>query len=134
MVPKYKLTPNQLRFCNEWLIDGNGLRSYRAAYPNIKNNDVARAAASRLLTLANVKSYIERRQAELSRKYKITQERVLLEEACIAFFDPRNLFDQDGRLLSIHEMDGKYAEGHFRFGNRPLGRSRWRYKSPEGQG
>ncbi|WP_420735324.1 terminase small subunit, partial [Enterococcus faecalis] len=49
--------PKHQVFADEWLIDMNGTRAYKVAYPNIKKDTTARVNASRLLTDANVKQY-----------------------------------------------------------------------------
>ena len=54
-----QLTDKQIIFANEYLIDLNATRAYKKAYPNIKKDSVAKAAASRLLTNVNLKSYID---------------------------------------------------------------------------
>ena len=54
-----KLTEKQKRFCEEYLIDLNATRAYMAAYKSVKKETVARANASRMLTNANVKTYID---------------------------------------------------------------------------
>jgi len=54
-----KLTAKQQKFCDEYLIDCNAARAYKAAYPSIKSDETARANGSRLLTNANVKKYID---------------------------------------------------------------------------
>lgn len=53
------MTDKQQIFADEYLKDLNGSRAYKAAYPNVKKDSVARANASRLLTNANVKAYID---------------------------------------------------------------------------
>ena len=53
------MTANQQKFCDEYLIDCNATRAYKAAYPRIKNDAVARANSSRMLTNANIKNMIE---------------------------------------------------------------------------
>lgn len=53
------MTEKQKRFCDEYLIDLNGTRAYKAAYPSVKNDDTAKANASRLLTNANVRAYLD---------------------------------------------------------------------------
>lgn len=53
------MTPKQQRFCDEYLIDCNARRAYKAVYTSIKNDNVADANASRLLSNAKVKSYID---------------------------------------------------------------------------
>lgn len=46
-------------FADEWLKDMNGTRAYKVAYPHVKKDTTAKAAASRLLTDVNVKTYID---------------------------------------------------------------------------
>lgn len=53
------LTDKQKWFCDEYLIDLNATRAYKAAYPHVKNNAVAQANGSRLLSNAKVKLYID---------------------------------------------------------------------------
>ena len=54
-----KLTDKQIIFANEYLVDLNATRAYKKAYPNVKKDSAARANASKLLTKANVKKYID---------------------------------------------------------------------------
>ena len=42
-------------------------------------------------------------------KLEITAERVLQEIARLAFYDPRNFFDDDGRIKLISELDDNTA-------------------------
>lgn len=60
------MTEKQKRFADEYLIDLNATRAYKAAYPNVKKDEIARANGSRLLTNANVKKYIDERLLEIS--------------------------------------------------------------------
>lgn len=53
------MTDKQQIFADEYLKDLNGTRAYKVAYPNVKKDSVAKAAASRLLTNVNVKAYID---------------------------------------------------------------------------
>lgn len=59
------MTNKQYRFCDEYLIDLNGTRAYKAAYPNVKSDEVAKAAASRLLAKVNVRAYIDEQLEKL---------------------------------------------------------------------
>ena len=54
-----KLTNKQFIFANEYLVDLNATRAYKMAYPKVKKDSVAKAAASRLLTNVNLKNYID---------------------------------------------------------------------------
>lgn len=60
------MTDRQQKFADEYIIDCNATRAYKAAYSNVKKDSVARANGSRLLTNANIKTYIEERLAEIS--------------------------------------------------------------------
>lgn len=59
------MTEKQKLFADEYLIDLNATRAYRAAYPSVKKDETARANASRMLTNANVKNYIDERLEEI---------------------------------------------------------------------
>ena len=62
------MTDRQQKFADEYIIDCNASRAYKAAYPNVKKDTVARANGSRLLAKANIKTYIEEKLAEISSK------------------------------------------------------------------
>lgn len=69
------MTERQKRFADEYLLDLNATRAYRAAYPAVKKDDTARAAGSRLLANVNVRAYIDEKLAEMqSRKIADAQE------------------------------------------------------------
>lgn len=59
------MTERQKRFCDEYLIDLNGTRAYKAAYSSVKSDEVARKAASRLLTNVDVRAYLDERLERL---------------------------------------------------------------------
>ena len=59
------MTEKQKRFCDEYLIDCNATRAYKAVYKNIKGDEVARRAGSRLLTNVDIKKYIDDRMEEI---------------------------------------------------------------------
>ncbi len=60
------MTDKQRKFADEYLIDCNATRAYKAAYPRIKSEDAARVNGSRLLTNANIKGYIEEQLEKIS--------------------------------------------------------------------
>ena len=60
-----KLTPNQQKFADEYIKSGNASDAYRRAGYKAKGKGVVRANASRLLTNANVKSYVDDRMKEI---------------------------------------------------------------------
>ena len=79
------LTQKQKLFCDEYLIDLNATRAYRAVYKNCKTNETAAAAAVRLLRNVKVKEYIEQKMEEREKRTEITQDMVVKELAAIAF-------------------------------------------------
>lgn len=72
-----KLTPKQKIFCDEYLVDLNATRAYKAVYSNIKKDSTARTNGSRLLTNANVKEYIDEKLKQLEDKRIAKAEEVL---------------------------------------------------------
>ena len=54
------MTKKQKIFADEYLIDLNATRAYRAANPSMKKDETARANGNRMLTNANVTMYIFR--------------------------------------------------------------------------
>ena len=60
------MTDKQRRFADEYLIDCNATRAYKAAYPSVKKDETASVNASRLLSKAKVKEYIDKRLSEIS--------------------------------------------------------------------
>lgn len=79
------MTDKQKIFADEYLIDLNATRAYKAAYPHVKNDKTAAAAAARLLRNVKVQKYIEERMQDRQKRTEITQDRVLQELAAIAF-------------------------------------------------
>ena len=79
------LTDKQKLFADEYLIDLNATRAYKAVYKNCKSDEVAAAAAVRLLRNVKVAEYIEQRMKAREKRTEITQDKVLNELAAIAF-------------------------------------------------
>lgn len=73
-----KLTAKQRKFCDEYIKSGNATEAYFKAGYQIKSNEAARANASRMLTKANIKEYIEARLKQLESK-KLAGAREVLE-------------------------------------------------------
>ncbi len=71
------MTEKQKIFADEYLIDLNATRAYKVAYPNVKKDETARANASRLLTYANVRAYIEDQLQKLHDERSATANEVI---------------------------------------------------------
>jgi phage terminase small subunit len=69
-----KLTPKQIRFVDEYLIDFNASRAAIAAG---YSSSGAKVQGSRLLTNVNVRRLVERRQEATSERLRITRDDVV---------------------------------------------------------
>jgi phage terminase small subunit len=102
--------PDVKVFIREYLRDPNGPKAAIAAGYSAKT---AASQASRLLKSVKVRREIDKADAERLAKVQaetgITLERTLREIARIAYFDPRKLFDKDGRPLAITDLDDDTA-------------------------
>ena len=97
------MTKKQKIFADEYLIDLNATRAYKVAYPRVKNDEVARANGSRLLTNANVAAYIEKRMKERQERTQITQDMVVRELAAIAFARLTDYVNVKGGAVKIED-------------------------------
>lgn len=106
-------TAKQAAFAAEYLKDFNATQAaIRAGYAPKS----ARVEGSRLLTHPAVAALVapKREEAVIERAEAINRmvlsaERTRLEIARIAYFDPRRMFDKDGRPLGITELDDDTA-------------------------
>lgn len=69
----------------------------------------AASQGSRLLKNVEVRQILDSKMSETFSNLKITRERILLERARLAFFDPRKLFDKDGQPIPIQDLDDDTA-------------------------
>ena len=100
------LNPKQQKFVLEYCKDLNATQAaIRAGYSEAS----AHVTASRLLSNAKVAEQIATRQTKAIGKLEITAERIMLERARLAFFDPRKLLDSTGRPKPLHELDDDTA-------------------------
>ncbi|WP_310715492.1 terminase small subunit, partial [Burkholderia multivorans] len=101
-----KLSAKHQRFVDEYLIDLNATKAAeRAGY----SKRTAGQIGFELLKKPEIAEAISEAMKAREQRTGITQDRVLRELARIAFFDPRKLFDSDGRPLPISELDDDTA-------------------------
>jgi phage terminase small subunit len=99
-----KLSEKQARFCQEYLIDLNATRAYKAVY-GTKSDNSAAVSSNKLLRNPKITAFIQERQKQLQEKTGITQERVLQAYAAVAFSDIRKFYNEDGTLKKITDLD-----------------------------
>lgn len=93
-------------FCREYVVDRNGKRAAIAAGYS------ARTAAQKASTMLNEPAVQERIRQLTKRqldKADITAERVMLELARLAFADIRKLYDDQGTLIPVDQLDDDTA-------------------------
>ena len=110
-----KLTPKQMRFCDEYLADAN-MNATQAAIRAGYAQKRASEQAYQLLQKTTVQEYIQRRMADRVERTEITQDRVLKELAIIAFSNAADyakvverdavIMKEDGEEITLLDEDG----------------------------
>lgn len=99
------MTEKQKIFADEYLIDLNATRAYRAAYPNVKKEESAASAAARMLRNVKVAEYIAERMKERQKRTEITQDMVLQELAAIAFTRATDYVTVRDGIVQVKDTD-----------------------------
>ena len=80
------------------------------ANPGLSHNQICEMAGMswdsgrRCLARPEVKAVLRELQGQIAVDTKITLKRVMLEESCVAFCDPLDLFSDEGTIVSPHEL------------------------------
>ena len=105
---KASAAARRARYVDAFIV--NGGNKYQAAITaGFPEGEAAKKAATRLSEDVRVKKALDKRRAALATKYELTTDRVLQECARIAYSDPRKLFDKDGNLIPIVDLDDDTA-------------------------
>jgi phage terminase small subunit len=100
------LTAKQEAFCLEYLIDLNASQAaIRAGY----SERTSRCVGSELLQNPQIAEQIRLNMARRANRTEINADRVLKEVARIGFSDVRKLFNGQGSLKAVHELDDDTA-------------------------
>ena len=102
-------TGKRRRFADEYLIDLNATRAYRAAGYKASTDNTAGVEGSKLLRDPKVGAYVKARTKAAVEKAGITADRALQELGRLATSDIRKLFDKDGKLLPVHLLPDDVA-------------------------
>lgn len=103
------LSPKQQRFVEEYLVDLNATAAYRRAGYKARSDNAAAVEGHKLLRNPKIDAAVRAAQANRSQRTGIAADRVLQELARIAFADPRQLYQADGSLKSVKDLDDDTA-------------------------
>ena len=106
------MTDKQKRFADEYLLDCNATRAYKAAYPHVKTDNAAHACAAKLLRNATILQYINERLEEISSQKTADAQEVLeyLTRVLRGEYDPeRKPPDEKDRLKAAELLGKRYG-------------------------
>lgn len=105
------LTEKQERFCQAYIEFGNKSEAYRDAYDaDAMNANSVRVAANEVFNTPNVALRIEELQKEIIERNKVKIDDVLGVLADMIKFDIAEIYDENGRLKSIHDIPKPHRE------------------------
>lgn len=100
-----KLVPKRRRFVDEFLVDGNKTQAaFRAGYEH------PRAQGHRLLTFVDVAAAVEYRKSLFAKFTTLDPAEVLRQFSRIAAADLRDLYDETGAPIPVHELPEDLAK------------------------
>ena len=100
------LTPKQEAFVREYLLDLNATQAaIRAGY----SAKTAKTIGPRLLENVGVQEAITAGRMKTAERLELTREAVIRQYQRIGFSDPRKMFDANGQLKPITELDDDTA-------------------------
>ena len=97
-----ELTEKQKLFVAQYLIDMNATRAAIAAG---YSPATASEQASRLLKNVKVAELVQAKLSNRLFRLEITADRTMQEIAALAYYDPIDLFESDGRVRQIKDID-----------------------------
>lgn len=105
------LTSQRELFAQQLAIGKSQSEAYRTAYPRSVawKPESVHQKASTLTADVNVAARVAELRAAAVKRTEVTQDMVIKELARIAFFDIRKIFNQDGTLKKVHELDDDSA-------------------------
>lgn len=101
------MTPKQTRFVDEYL--ANGSSATKAAISAGYSEKTAASIGEENLRKPEISAAIEARADKIMERLEVTSDIVVQEIAKLAFFYPRKLFNDDGSMKLISEIDDNSA-------------------------
>lgn len=105
------------RFIKEYLLDQNATRAAKAAGYSERT---ANEQGSRLLANASIRAQIDEENAKINSRLDLTVDRIKLEIARLAYYDPRDYFNKDGTTKPVTELSEDAARAIAGFENAEL--------------
>jgi phage terminase small subunit len=120
---KCVLSPQRERFALAVVSGETQAEAYRLAYPRSRKwkPEALWVAGAKLVAKGKVSVRVAELREKAAKRAEITAADVLTEAAQIAFSDIRKLFDENGNLKSIHELDDDTAASIAAIEYGPLG-------------
>jgi len=105
-----ELTDRELRFCREYVCDVsmNGTQSYLRAFPHV-TYFTAKNKAAQTLKRPEIKRAIADMQKDRMERLSCSGDRIIEEAMKLAFYDPRNMFDSDNKIIPVQDLDPDHA-------------------------
>lgn len=102
-----KLTDKQIFFCQEYLKDFNATQAaIRAGY----SEDTARSIGNENLTKPNIQKLLSELKGDITQRNEITIDELIGELKCLAFYNPKDFYDEDGNLKPISDLPDDVAK------------------------
>ncbi|MGH8611593.1 MAG: terminase small subunit [Gammaproteobacteria bacterium] len=99
------LTAKQERFCHAVLSAPSVSEAYRQVYDCSRMNPASvNRAAFELVNNPKITARLEFLRESLNERMEVSDLKLLAESACIAYSDPADAYDANGRLLDVREM------------------------------
>ena len=104
--PVTGVTPQQERFAFEFATTGRLTIAYRRAYDaKSMKDETCRREAQGLLANPFIAPRVEHYRRIAEAKMEVSVQRIAQEVARIAFFDMRNLVDDEGNAIALQDLD-----------------------------
>lgn len=100
------MTDKVKRFLDKYFETLNATQS--AIYAGFSEK-TANVQACQMLAIEENQEYLQKLRDKLSHKHGVTQDKIIAEYAKIAFFDIRDIYDVDGGLIHVKQLDDKSA-------------------------
>lgn len=105
------LTEKQERFCQAYIEFGDKSKAYREAYDaDAMNSNSVAVEANKMFKDPNISLRVEELQKEIRERNKVKIDDVLGYLADMIKFDIAEIYNEDGRLKSIHDIPKPHRE------------------------